>query len=84
MATKLGRLKKRNPVSTPTSSTVMNLHQNSNIKYISGPYINGISEKNSSMEFHLKSKLSNLIDKVSQINQNNVMYRLDCNDCDKI
>ena len=75
MATKLGRLKKRNPVSTPTSSTVMNLHQNSNIKYIPAPYINGISEKlNRHLKNHnlvlsskptttLKSELSNLRDK---------------------
>ena len=32
----------------------------------------------------LKSKLNILKDKVSQINQNIVIYRLDFNDCDKI
>ena len=66
------------------------------MKYISAPYINGIPEKmNRHLKNHnlvlsskptttLKSKLSNSKDKFSEINQNNVIYRLDCNDCDKI
>ena len=87
--------KKRNFILTPTSST-LNSHHNSDIKYISAPYINGVSEKiNRQLKNHnlilsskptttLKSKLCNLKDKVKQIDQNNVIYRLDCNDCDEI
>ena len=68
----------------------MNLHQNSNIKYISANYINVISGKmNCHLKIHnivlsskptttLKSKLINFKDKVSQINHNNLIHRLDC------
>ena len=82
-----GISKKQNPVSTTISSTTMNLHKNSCIEYISASYIDGISEKNEPSfkkikKFFLtskptttsKSKLNNLKDKVSQINQINVIY----------